>query len=143
MMFEHSEFYGTPENRMIGVHLYGIHHEIYMSFRTSLKMSHKDIICWLNQHDYGDEVTMLRDACEYLVMEGAYYGSLACYGSLGAMLLKYYTLEELTQMWAPYGVVEVRKNPYSTAPYGCGLWVKVKVKPINNLVEGADEDLPF
>lgn len=134
MMFEHSEFYGTSENRMIGVHLYGIHHEIYMSFRTSLKMSHKDIICWLNQHDYGDEVTILRDACEYLIMKGAYYGSLNSF--LGAMLLNYYTFKELTKMWAPFGVIEVRRNPYSV-----GLWVKVK--PINNFVEGAAEDLPF
>lgn len=138
MMFEHSEFYGTPENRMKGIHLYGVHHEIYLSFKTSLNMPNKDIMCWLDQHDYGDNITMLRDACEYLVMERAYYGSLA--GSLGAMLLKYYTSEELTKMWAPYGV-EVRRNSYSTTPDGCGLWVRVK--PINNLIEGADEDLPF
>lgn len=138
MMFEHCEFYGTPENRMKGVHLYGVHHEIYESFKTSLKMSHKIIMCWLNQHDYGDEVTMLRDACEYLVMKGTYYGSLASYGSLGAMLLKYYTLQELTKMWAPYGV-EVRRNPYSH-----GLWVETTVTtPKMIIIEGADEDLPF
>lgn len=135
-MFEHSEFYGTPENRMKGIHLYGVHHEVYLSFKTSLKMSYKDILCWLNQHDYGDDVTMLRDACEYLVMEGAYYGSLE--GSLGAMLLKHYTLEELTQMWALYGI-EVRRNPYSH-----GLWIETTVtSPKTNIVEGADEDLPF
>lgn len=134
MMFEHCEFYGTPENRMKGIHLYGVHHEIYISFKTSLKMSNKDILCWLNQHDYGDNVTMLRNACEYLVMEGAY----CSLGSLGAMLLKYYTLEELTQMWVPYGV-EVRKNPYSR-----GLWIETTVTtPKTNIVEGADEDLPF
>lgn len=143
MMFEHFEFYGTPENRMKGVHLYGIHHEIYEFFKTSLKMSHKDILYWLNQHDYGDEVTMLRDACEYLVMKGAYYGSLACYGSLGAMLLKYYTLQELTQMWASFGVTEVRVNPYAVAPTGCGLWIKTKTTETSVLIEGADEDLPF
>lgn len=137
-MFEHSEFQGTPENRIKGIHLYGVHHEIYLSFKTSLKMCHRDIMCWLNQHDYGDSITILRDACEHLVMKEAYYGSLTCYGSLGAMLLKYYTLEELIQLWAPYGV-EVRKNPYSR-----GLWIETTVTtPKTNIVEGADEDLPF
>ena len=140
MMFSHCEFYGTPENRMVGVHLYGLRHEIYNAFETSLKMSYKDIMCWLNQHDYGDDVTMLRDACEHLVASGVYYGSLACYDSLGAMLLRYYTTEQLAQMWAPYGVVEVRRNPYSIAPYGAGLWLKVVELP-QSWTEGMSEYL--
>lgn len=90
---------------------------------------------------------MLIDTVSYLIAHGICYGyHINRPHSLGAKLLKYYTLEELAHKWELYRVdtviVENYEYPDSDEP-GIGILYKALPIQLPIVINGADEDLPF
>lgn len=145
MMFEHYTLapYGRKDAGMSALH--GLRHEIYDALMSINGFTHSKALEWINEHK-SDEKTMLINIMSYLVTHGITYGYYVNRPhSLAAKLLKYYTIEELTQKWAIYGVVEVTRVTFEypdTDEPGIGIWFRYEPKQVP-VIEGADEDLPF
>lgn len=147
MMFEHFETvipYGRKDAGMPALH--GLRHEIYDALMSIDGYTHSKAMEWLCQHT-SDERSMLMNIVSYLIAHGICYGyHINRPHSLGAKLLKYYTLEELASKWKLYRVdsviLEIDEYPDTDEP-GIGILYRAVPIQLPIVINGADEDLPF
>lgn len=146
-MFEHFETvipYGRKDAGDPALH--GLRHEIYDALMNIKGYNHSKAMEWLKEHT-SDERSMLMDIVSYLIAHGICYGyHINRPHSLGAKLLKYYTLEELASKWKLYRVdsviLEIDEYPDTDEP-GIGILYRAVPIQLPIIINGADEDLPF
>lgn len=145
-MFEHYTLapYGRKDAGMSALH--GLRHEIYDALMSINGFTHSKALEWIYEHK-SDEKTMLIDTMSYLIAHGICYGyHINRPHSLGAKLLKYYTLEELASKWKMYRVDSVIMETYeypNTDEPGIGILYRAVPIQLPIIINGADEDLPF
>lgn len=146
-MFEHFETvipYGRKDAGAPALH--GLRHEIYDALMSIEGYTHSKALEWIYEHK-SDDKTMLINIVSYLVAHGICYGyHINRPSSLGAKLLKYYTLEQLASKWKVYKVdsviLEIAEYPNTDEP-GIGLLYRASPIKLPIIINGADEDLPF
>lgn len=125
--------------------IHGLRHEVYLAMHNYVWKDHSIVMKWLKDHEGLKEEELILE-CLYCLLEheikDSYYINYP--DSIGARLLDYYSLEELTEKFSRFGIVEVQSiYSFKKKRYCMELILPVNVDNLHSWNIRQKEGLPF